>query len=386
VSDLAPGPAPQPAAVTPAWVAPVRARSGGTVFAVVGIVVGGFAALLVIAYLAIALGASTLVIGSLLALVPLAAVLLAIRWVDRWEPEPKGALWFAFLWGAAVSVAVALVVDLGVQLAVAFVAPGGAVADEAVAAIVQAPIVEEVAKGVGVLLVYAFARWQFDGPVDGLVYAATVAAGFAFTENIIYFGSALIEGGAAGLGSTFVVRGIFSPFAHVLFTACTGLAIGFAARRGAGGGVIGWFLLGLLGAIALHALWNGSLAFGDDAVGLYLTVQVPIFVAAVAVVVLLRRQEARTTRRRLGEYAAAGWFSPGEVELLATPAGRRQAKAWARAQRPPRTDAMRRLITDATHLAFARQRIVSGVGGAKSIADEQALLASITSERAALMR
>jgi hypothetical protein len=47
---------------------------------------------------------------------------------------------------------------------------------------------------------------------------------------------------------------------------------------------------------------------------------------------------------------------------------------------------MRRLITDATHLAFARQRIASGVGGAKSVADEQALLAAIVSERAALMR
>jgi len=313
-------------------------------------------------------------------------VLLAIRWVDRWEPEPRGALWFAFLWGAAVSVAIALVVDLGVQLAVAFTTPGGA-ADEAITAVVQAPVVEEVAKGLGVLLVYAFARWQFDGPVDGLVYAATVAAGFAFTENIIYFGSALIEGGASSLGATFVVRGIFSPFAHVLFTACTGLAIGIAARRGAGGGgVIGWFLLGLVGAIALHALWNGSLAFGDDWIGLYVTVQVPIFVAAIVLVVLLRREEARTTRRRLAEYAAAGWFSAGEVDLLATPAGRRQAKAWARAQHPPRIAAMRRLITDTTHLAFARQRIVSGVGGAKSVADEQALLASIVSERAALMR
>lgn len=381
----APGPAPQPVAA-PVWAAPVRARSGGTVVAVIGIVVGGFAALLVVAYLARALGASTLVIGSLLALVPLAGVLLAIRWVDRWEPEPPGALWFAFLWGAAVSVAIALVVDLGVQLAVAFAVPGGG-ADEAVAAVVQAPVVEEVAKGVGVLLVYAFARWQFDGPVDGLVYAATVAAGFAFTENIIYFGSSLIEGGAESLGATFVVRGIFSPFAHVLFTACTGLAIGIAARRGAGaGGVIGWFLLGLLGAVALHALWNGSLAFGDDVIGLYLTVQVPIFVAAVVVAVLLRREEVRTTRRRLREYAAAGWFSAGEVDLLATPAGRRQAKAWARAQRPPRTAGMRRLITDATHLAFARQRILAGVGGEKSVADEQALLGAIVSERAALMR
>ncbi|GAA1775606.1 PrsW family intramembrane metalloprotease [Agromyces lapidis] len=391
MSHLAPGPspypvAPQPAVAAPAWAEPVRGRSAsGSVFAIIGIVIGGLVGLLVVAYLALALGASVLAIGSLLALVPLAGVLLAVRWVDRWEPEPRGALWFAFLWGAAVSVAIALVVDLGVELAVAYSQPGGA-ADEVVRTVVQAPIVEELAKGLGVLLVFAFARWQFDGPLDGLVYAAVVAAGFAFTENIIYFGSALIEGGAESLGATFVVRGIFSPFAHVLFTACTGLCIGIGARRGGGAGVIGWFLLGLAGAIGLHALWNGSLAFGDDAIGLYVTVQVPIFIAAVLLTVALRRQEVRVTRRRLAEYAAVGWFSHAEVELLATPAGRRQARSWARAQHPPRTATMKRLIADATHLAFARQRIATGQGAAVAVVDEQALLASIVAGRRALLR
>jgi len=78
-----------------------------------------------------------------------------------------------------------------------------------------------------------------------------------------------------------------------------------------------WFLLGLGGAVLLHALWNGSLAFADDAIGLYFTVQVPIFIGALLVTVYLRRQEARITRTRLAEYGAAGWFSPAEVEMLA---------------------------------------------------------------------
>ncbi|KQZ07786.1 hypothetical protein ASD23_16215 [Agromyces sp. Root1464] len=347
-------------------------------------VVAGFVGLLVLAYLAVGLGVSTLLIGSLLALVPLALVLLAVRWVDRWEPEPRWALWFAFLWGAAVSVAIALAVDLGLQLAMAFAEPGGAT-DEALQAVVQAPIVEEVAKGLGVLLIFAFSRSHFDGPVDGLVYAATVAAGFAFTENVLYFGAALAEGGAETLGATFIVRGLFSPFAHVLFTACTGLAIGIGARRGGGAGVVGWFLLGLLGAIALHALWNGSLTFADDAIGLYFTVQVPIFIAAIVLTVLLRRQEVRVTRHRLAEYGAAGWFSPAEVEMLATPAGRRQAKAWAKSQTPARTRVMRKLVTDATHLAFTRQRIATGLANERTFADEQGLLDAIVVDRRVLL-
>ncbi|WP_448004094.1 PrsW family intramembrane metalloprotease [Agromyces bauzanensis] len=377
-------PTPNPSPAPPIWTAPPVARPGGGVFAAVGIVLAAIVGLLVVAYLALALGVSTLVIGSVLALVPLMIVLLAVRWIDRWEPEPRWALWFAFLWGAAVSVAVALIVDLGVQLVLAFAESGRP--GEGMQAVVQAPFVEEVAKGVGVLLLFAFRRAHFDGPVDGLVYGATVAAGFAFTENVLYFGAALAEGGAAELGTTFVVRGLFSPFAHVLFTACTGLALGIGARRGGRAGVAGWFLGGLVAAVLLHAFWNGSLAFASDAVGLYFTVQVPIFIGFILLTWFLRREEMRVTRTRLAEYGAAGWFSPAEVEMLATPAGRRQAVAWARRQTPPRTVAMRKMITDATHLAFTRHRLVTGRGGSRAAADEHALLSAVTADRAALLR
>jgi RsiW-degrading membrane proteinase PrsW (M82 family) len=383
VSSISPSPQPQPDPV-PAWPQPARKRREVGVGPIIGIVLASAVGLAVAGYLGIALGFSTLAVTTLLALVPLVLVLLAIRWVDRWEPEPRWALWFAFLWGAAVSVAIALLVDLGVQVAVAIVG-GGATTDEAVQAVVQAPIVEEVAKGIGVLLIYAFSRSHFDGPVDGLVYAATVAAGFAFTENILYFGVALIEGGGQELGTTFVVRGIFSPFAHVLFTACTGIAIGMAARRGGGGRTIGWFLLGLTAAILLHAFWNGSLAFAD-AFALYFTVQVPIFIGAILLAVFLRRQELRIIRRALAEYAAAGWFSAEEVDGLSTSSGRRMALAWARAQQPPRTEQVRRFIADATRLAFTRHALVTGRADVRRLADERVLLEAVAADRRAIAR
>ncbi|WP_127793082.1 PrsW family intramembrane metalloprotease [Agromyces sp. LHK192] len=376
-----PGPNPTPSP----WVARTpKPRSGGLVFGIIGLVVGGVVGLLVLAYLIAGLGVPTFAVGTLLALLPLTVVLLAIRWVDRWEPEPRWALWFALIWGAAVSVAIALIVDLGVQLAAAYSMPGGT-PDLWAQTVVQAPLVEETAKGLGVLLVFLFSRTHFDGPVDGLVYGATVAAGFAFTENILYFGGALAEGGAEQLGATFVVRAIFSPFAHVLFTACTGLALGIAARRGGGAAVIGWFLLGLACAVALHALWNGSLGFGADAIGLYVTVQVPLFAGAIVATVLLRRREVAITRARLAEYAAAGWFAPAEVDMLASPAGRRAAIRWAEQRRPARTATMRRLISDATHLAFDRQAVLTGRGDVRRVHDEGALLTRITADRAALM-
>ena len=53
----------------------------------------------------------TSIIGMILALLPLAGVLLAVRLIDRWEPEPVGLLTAAFLWGAGVSTVISLVVN-----------------------------------------------------------------------------------------------------------------------------------------------------------------------------------------------------------------------------------------------------------------------------------
>lgn len=292
------------------WNAPVRQPRAGTIaIATIGIVVAGLALLLVFVYLATFLGPGALLFGLFLALIPLTAVLLAVRWIDRWDPEPRPILLFAFLWGAGVSIVTALTFDLGVQLAID--ASGGVFPrSDLSAAVIQAPIVEEVAKGFGILVLFWAMRKHFDGPVDGVVYAATIAAGFAFSENIQYFGVAMMEGGVDGLGLMFLLRGVFSPFAHVMFTICTGLALGVAARRTGSIGAIGYFCVGLVPAVALHALWNGAFfaLVGDSSlVTYYFVVQVPLFVAAIAVVVLLRRQEERITLRRLHEYAEAGW-------------------------------------------------------------------------------
>ncbi|QTX06114.1 PrsW family intramembrane metalloprotease [Agromyces archimandritae] len=374
-SDAVWAPPVQPAPARPA------ARTGRLWVSVVAIVFTAVVALLVLGYLLVSLGAPAVLVAMLLAFVPLVLVLVAIRWVDRWEPEPRSALWFAFLWGAAVSVAIALLVDAGIRFALATPADTDSVR-EFVSAVVQAPFVEELAKGLGVLLVYAFWRSQFDGPVDGLVYAATVAAGFAFSENIVYFAVAIAEGANGDLGYTFVVRGIFSPFAHVMFTAATGLGLGIAVRRDAG--LVWRFLLGLGIAIALHALWNGALFLVDDVVFYYFTVQLPLFVFAIVLTVLIRRQEIELTRERLEEYADAGWFADSEVVMLATPQGRRRAREWAK--RAGKQRAMRGFIADATHLAFTRQRLVSGRPRPGDLADERALLSSVTRSREKLMQ
>jgi hypothetical protein len=251
-------------------------------------------------------------------------------------------------------------------------------------AVIEAPVVEEIAKGFGILLIFLMAKRAFDGPVDGIVYGALVGAGFAFTENIQYFAISLIEGGGVQLTATFVMRGLMSPFAHAMFTALTGFAMGLAARRHAStGAVVGSGAIGLLGAMLLHGFWNGSATFGNFFV-LYVTLQVPLFIGFILAIVALRREEARLTRERLGEYAAAGWFTPEEVTMLATPAGRKVGLAWAAGLRGDRRSLMREFIKDATALAAVRQRALTG-RDPLTAEDERALLTRTRATRAALL-
>ena len=370
------------ATAQPGLTAPPRPQNTAVVLGIIGIVVVSVLALLVIGYLVISLGGDAFALGGVLALVPLAIVFFGVRWIDRWEPEPRLAVVFAFLWGAVVAVIIALAVGWGVDPVIAAVSGDDDFAYQFIGAAIQAPLVEESAKGLGLLIIFFVARKYFDGPVDGIVYAAWVAGGFAFTENILYFGSQLLDSGSlfdGAVGEVFLIRGIMSPFAHIMFTASTGIALGFAARFRSPLAAIGLWLLGLIPAMLLHGLWNGSLFFVSDFFGYYAIVQFPLFVIAVLIVLFLRRQETKLTQARLSEYAAVGWFAQEEIPSLSTHAGRRQALAWA--ARSGKRKAMRQYIQDATRLAFARQRIITGRGGIGAQADEAAMLGAIVESR-----
>ncbi|MCQ1956511.1 PrsW family intramembrane metalloprotease [Arthrobacter sp. zg-Y826] len=379
------GPANGAAPVQAFWSPPAPRRDKGLAATVVLIALSAVALAWVGMYLVDGLGPPAFIICGLLALVPLGICVLGIWWVDRWEPEPRSSLVFSFLWGAGVSVAIALLVGPYFTYALLELVPYGSA--DLLGAVVQAPVVEEIAKGLGILLLLLVRRRIFDGPVDGIVFAAAVAAGFAFTENILYFGSALRTAGPETvyeLGFIFILRGLLSPFAHVLFTACTGLALGLAARRAGNAWILPAFVLGLIPAMLGHMLWNGgpALFFGDFFL-FYFLLQVPFFGAAVTGVWLLRRAEQRLTLRRLSEYATAGWFTPAEVRMLATGAGRRQAMGWARATGA--APHMKEFIRRATRLALTRQQIASGRDVSANMEYERTLLGEVTGIRTTML-
>jgi RsiW-degrading membrane proteinase PrsW (M82 family) len=363
---------------------PPRRRGGTVALAIIGFVVLSLVLVAVVLYLYAVLGGVALLYAAILASVPLVIVLLGIRWIDRWEPEPRIVLLFAFLWGAAMSISIALIFSGITQVYEASHGLRNSAGANFFESVIQAPVVEETAKGLGILVLFWVMRRHFDGPVDGIVYGATIAIGFAFSENLQYFGLAIVDdkGLGAGVGQTFLLRAVLSPFAHVMFTSATGLLLGIAARRSNRIGAIGYFIVGLVPAVLLHAFWNSATYWATDWFVYYFLVQVPLFVLAIVGVSLLRRHEQRLTRDRLAEYAAAGWFTPSESVQLSTAAGRRQVIWWAGRHGLKRQ--YKKFVQDATRLAFTRQRLISGkdrIGAQRYEAD---LLDAIVEDRRAL--
>ena len=319
-----------------------------------------------------------------LALIPLGGVLVAtmllagVFWYVRWEPRPPGVftavtLMVAFLWGTIVSTLCSLVVNDWVDRVIT-----EAMGDPGAAAVISAPLVEELTKGLGVLLVFLIWRRTINGTIDGVVYAAFTAAGFAFVENILYF----VQGWEY-VGTIFVTRGILSPFAHLTFTACTGVAIGVSSRRRSQYAWAWMALVGLVGAILLHATWNG---FVTANFGVYLLLQFPFYALCIGLVSWLRWSERRSMRRGIDDYAHAGWFSPAEVQMLTTGKGRRLGRRWAVPRGPQAVYAMAVFQKTASELAQLRQQAVDGHAQADFSAKESELLDRITLARRTFLR
>ncbi|MFK0117194.1 PrsW family intramembrane metalloprotease [Streptomyces sp. NPDC090994] len=329
-------------------------------------------------------GTEGFLVGLGLAVLPVPLLLAAFRWLDRVAPGPWRNLVFCFAWGACAAALTAIVANSFATrwIATATADPAGA---DTWGATVIAPVVEESAKAAAVLLVFLFRRHDVTGLLDGVVLAGFTATGFAFTENILYLGNAFgtdqLTGGsgiASVTAATFFVRVVMSPFAHPLFTVLTGLGFGLAALRGDRRRARHVLLppAGLLLAMGMHALWNGSSALGEYGFFIvYATFMVPVFGLLTWLAVWSRQRELVTVRAELPAYAAAGWLAPAEPYALGSMRARRLARAHAR--RHAGKEAARAVAeyeAYATELAFLRYRGRRGRAGADFVVRERALL------------
>src|SRR6478672_5333119 len=324
-------------------------------------------------------GVGASLLGVLLAVLPLGVVVPAFLWLDRFEAEPTRLLVLTFLWGALVASAGALVLNTSTMV----VLRNAGQDPLTLGAVVVAPVVEETLKGLVVLLIWRLRRQEFDGIVDGMVYAGISAAGFAFAENIFYLARAYHETGGAGLAAVFFLRGVMGPFAHPVFTICTGIGLGVAATTRRRGIRVLAPLLGWLAAVSLHAIWNLSTVAGVRGfLAVYVFLQVPVFAGFLCMAVWARRREGRLIGQHLSAYADAGWLSFPEVAMLASMPDRRRARMWARATGGRRALAAMTAFQDtASELALLRMRMERGAADAQAPVTERQLLGSLMARR-----
>ncbi len=310
----------------------------------------------------------------LFAFIPLPLLWFAYWWLDRYEPEPRRYKFAAFVWGGVIAVAIALALQLAIQAT-------WDLSQESMGSFV-APLTEEPAKCIFLLLTFLRERRVIDGFLDGLIYAGLVGIGFAFIENIGYYAASYLGSpdiklaGAEGVTTTFIVRGVFSPFAHPLFTSAFGIAIGvaLAVRSRTAKAVI--LTLGLAVSVGLHALWNGSVLLGGGAgfVLVYLALGMVLMAVAILAIVVRARQ-VRILEQSLTYVADRGWIHPAEIPYLSRFGYRKAARRFAKEHYGKvAARVVRRYQALATEMAFLHHAMMSGRSKPRGIERTYALL------------
>ena len=260
--------------------------------------------------------------------------LLVVRRLDRNEKEPWRLVLVAAAWGAIVATSLVIWAESFWQAIAARTLVPGPGMDVSTA--FSAGILEEVAKGVAVLLLFLVMRHEFDNVVDGIVYGAAVGFGFNFMETISYMTNMYAIFQPEGIGAVLAgfqwyarqVLGLF--FGHATYTAFIGAGIGIARQlpdpRQKVISIFGGFLV----AIAAHFSWDAWLtlfpietsALGLVEIHLRTLIMTGPFTAAVVALLLLGLEiESRALVDQMRKEAAngTGAILPEEVSVLAHP-------------------------------------------------------------------
>ena len=369
-----------------AFAAPIPMKSAGIrnaitiIFGVLAALVALLLGLVVLFLIGVETGPVALLIGLVSATVPVPLYLVLVLWIDRYEAEPAWMLGTAFFWGALVAVFIAFLLNTASDVAVQMMT-NSARAGRTFAAVVSAPIVEESAKALILFIFFFWKKDEFDGVIDGIVYAAMAGLGFAMTENIQYYGKAVMEGGGGTLTLVFILRGALAPFSHPMFTSLTGIGLGLARQSRSTAVKFIAPVMGLLAAISMHSIWNGSGAIFGGVVWVltYILIMIPSFFIILVVIVLALRREGQIVRENLVADYQGGLLTQQEYDRLCTIRGRMGSSfnAFSRGGFS-NWQAARQLNQTASELAFHRSRIARGITAAdaqeREAAYRQALL------------
>lgn len=262
----------------------------------------------------------------LLLLLYVVPVVLLLRWLDLYEREPRSMQIAAFLWGALVAAFFAGFGNTFWGVVVARL--GGAEFAGEWSAALTAPVVEEIYKYLGLVVLYLIARLEFDDLIDGFVYGALIGLGFAVVEDVFYF-MFNFGGDIPAVINGFYIRVIASGlYGHVTFTGIAGIGFAYfvthrldaslAKRLFVAGGL-------LLLAMAAHFVWNSPFLYDLTPILYGLFKGLPFLVGLIVLLYLARRREnADLSAVLASEVGHAGLLAP-EMATLRTRGTRRAA-------------------------------------------------------------
>jgi protease PrsW len=254
-----------------------------------------------------ALAAGVLLFG--LYLVPW---LILLRRHNRYTSQPAGLLATGFVWGG-VAAAFWIALPANTALLEIWSKVGGTTFATNWAAGLTAPINEEFAKGLGLILLIGFAPRLVRSAYDGFIIGAFIGLGFEVFEDVLYVYNGAAEAYGVGQVGTalqlFLVRGASGIVSHALFSAifCTGVM--WVLGRAAGERHVVRGVLTMLLAMTFHFAWDDVTGLGG---GTALTGVLPFVLAAIELPMLffvLRHAAAKErawTRDLLAPEAEAG--------------------------------------------------------------------------------
>jgi len=305
-------------------------------------------------------------------LLPAIPYLFLIKLLDRNNQIPWRNVLGCLVWGGTIGCGVALLVNgLAREALTGLFVPG--VASGATAAFV-APVVEELIKGLGVIVLIWILHDEFDNALEGLVLGATCGLGFALVENaLIYDVRFLARGGNEALFTYGIYRTLVNALiGHPVYTAMFGAGLGFM-RESPRGLKRRWLypVIGLVLAITLHLVWNWAAIFLTrqlqdvrSVIALGITTGVfggmglLFFFSAYAVAASRERQVLLTY---LEEEQAQGFVQPEELESFRSLFGRERWELAGLASYGIRVYRLRRrLRTAQVELALRKWHLANG--------------------------
>jgi protease PrsW len=321
------------------------------------------------------------------AAIPVIPIALALWWLQRRRPEPGWCLVVAFTWGVVVASYASMELNQFVAERVARYTP------TSWAAIFIAPWVEETAKAAVVFAIVLWRRHDFGGVVAGAVYAGLSAIGFAFAENVIYYGREyrvvqVNHGTHAAevdaLRYLFRFRGLETPYIHPLLTIMTGIGIGIAVRAHRRATRIIAPAAGFCLAALLHMSYNSMATFATrsrEFNALAFLVLLPIAVGVAGLLLFARRHEGAVLAARLRDYDRFGWLKATTIPYIVEPRARRQARRYAHRLGGDERNLVRAYQRTGMDLAVLRDRMVRGVVGRKDLERERVLIETLREQR-----